>query len=194
MKKSWVLASGLVFGLSSAAMADQVFNADVIVQGKGCIGAECAEDENFSFSTLKIKAESPVIHMDDTSNSASFPANDWRVGISDDTVGSEASFYIEDVTGDRRVLEISPAGDVALGSQSVIVSGAVSVGSDLGSRRVAYVADPEAGTDAVNLRTAEAMIDADVTADDKALVDEAVAAINARLTRLADRISALEAQ
>ncbi|MEK9712388.1 MAG: hypothetical protein VW258_07460, partial [Thalassolituus sp.] len=90
------------------------------------------------------------------------------------------------------VLELSPEGDVALGTMSTVVDGAVSVGSESAQRRVVFVADAEADTDAVNLRTAQGLVSGlDVTAE-AAELDAAISALNARLTALSERVSALE--
>lgn len=192
MKQS-VFFPGLACLLLMAPVnADQLISDDAVVQGSSCIGSACSATETFGYSTLKIKAESPLVHFDDTSSSGSFPSNDWKLGVSDETSGEQASFYIEDATAGLRVFEISPDGDIALGSLSDVVSGAVSVGSDSASRRVAFVADPVDDTDAVNLRTATAMIDADVSADDRAAVEAAITALSERLDSLAARIYILE--
>ena len=130
--------------------------------------------------------------FDDTSSSASFPKNDWQLGISDDVAGDAASFFIEDRTNNRRVLELTPEGDVALGSMSTIVEGAVSVGSDTAKRRVVFVADAQEDTDAVNLRTAQNLVSGlDVTTEATEL-EAAITALNERLTALSERVSALE--
>tara|TARA_B100001105_G_scaffold197721_1_gene161486 strand:- start:42 stop:209 length:168 start_codon:yes stop_codon:yes gene_type:complete len=48
--------------------------------------------ETFGFETLKVKSASPLVLFDDTSSSASFPDNDWQIGVSDDVAGDQASF------------------------------------------------------------------------------------------------------
>jgi len=186
------LSGAMLIALSGSVIADTVQIENLIVQQSACIGVECLENEDFSFETLKVKSESPQILFDDTSSSASFPANDWQLGASDEVAGDAASFYIEDKTGQRRVLEISPEGDVALGSLSTVVEGAVSVGSETVSRRVAFVADATADTDAVNLRTAQSLVGTTEITTKKTELDNAINALNARLSSLADRIAALE--
>ena len=190
MKKYFI--SALLLTAAGNAMADEVISGSLIVMESTCIGADCQEGEALGFETLRVKSESPQILFDDTSNSGSFPKNDWQIGVSDEVAGDQASFFIEDATSQRRVFEISPEGDVALGSMSVVVEGAVSVGSSDASRRVAYVADAEADTDAVNLRTAQSIVSSLDVAPEKAQLDAAISALNDRLTALSDRVTELE--
>lgn len=186
------ISAALLLSLSGSIYAGDVINAPLVVPFNTCIGSDCLPNEEFQFETLKIKSPSPQIRFDDTSNSGAFPNNDWQIGISDEVVGEAASFFIEDVTHNRRVLELSPEGDVALGTMSTVVDGAVSVGSESAQRRVVFVADAEADTDAVNLRTAQGLVSGlDVTAE-AAELDAAISALNARLTALSERVSALE--
>ena len=190
MKKYFV--SALLLSAVGGVVADEVIYDDLIAIGSTCVGIECQDGELFGSETLKIKSDSPQVLFDDTSNSASFPRNDWQIGVSDNIAGEQASFFIEDATSNRRVFEISPEGDVALGSLATVVEGAVSVGSEEASRRVVYVADAESDTDAVNLRTAQGLVSGlDVSAEAEEL-DAAIQSLNSRLTDLSDRISALE--
>ena len=77
---------------------DQVFLDDVIVDGSICVGQDCVNGENFGFDTQRIKENNLRIHFDDTSNSASFPGNDWRITINDSSNGGSNFFAIEDAT------------------------------------------------------------------------------------------------
>jgi hypothetical protein len=61
----------------------QVFATDVIVQGSMCVGIDCATSESFGFDTQRFKENNLRIHFNDTSASASFPSNDWRITIND---------------------------------------------------------------------------------------------------------------
>ncbi|WP_369985797.1 hypothetical protein [Thalassolituus sp.] len=190
MKK--LLITGLLLSGAGSVMADEVITQELVVQQSVCVGAECQDGEVFGFETLKVKSASPQMLFDDTSSSAAFPSNDWQVGVSDEIAGDQASFFIEDATGNRRVFEASPSGDVALGSSSAIVQGAVSVGSEDIARRVVYVADATADTDAVNLRTAQSIASTLDVSSEAAELDAAIEALNARLSDLSDRITALE--
>lgn len=144
--------AALCLSLNGLAVADTVISDDVIVQGSACVGTPCINDEVFDFDTLKIKSDTPQIRFQDTSSSASFPTNDWVMGV---MTGFDMTsiFYIKDDSGSNNVLQIESGntGGVALGAGAELVSGAVSVGSAGAERRVAYVADAVDGTDAVTL-------------------------------------------
>ncbi|WP_291844252.1 hypothetical protein [Maricaulis sp.] len=92
-------AANLAFG--SAASADQVFNDDVIITQSLCVGFDCVNGENFGFDTLRLKENNLRIHFDDTSNSASFPSNDWRIVVNDTGNGGASYLGIEDSTAGR---------------------------------------------------------------------------------------------
>lgn len=76
----------------------QVFTQDVIVQGSLCVGIDCTSSEVFGFDTQRYKENNLRIKFDDTSASASFPANDWQITINDAANGGGNYFGIEDVT------------------------------------------------------------------------------------------------
>ncbi|HEV8581922.1 MAG TPA: hypothetical protein VGX68_22870 [Thermoanaerobaculia bacterium] len=78
--------------------ADQVIPDDLIVQGSECVGLDCVNNENFGFDTIRLKENNLRIHFDDTSTSAGFPANDWRLIANDSASGGSSKFSIEDST------------------------------------------------------------------------------------------------
>ncbi len=80
---------------------DQVILDDLIVDGNLCAGIDCVDGESFSTDTLRLKANNLRIHFDDTSSSASFPRNDWRIEVNDDANGGADYFGIEDTTAGR---------------------------------------------------------------------------------------------
>ncbi|WP_196137751.1 hypothetical protein [Aliikangiella sp. G2MR2-5] len=101
MKK---LALGSVAALtlySAFVYADQVINDDLIVTFSECVGNDCVNGENFGFDTLRLKENNLRIHFDDTSNSASFPSNDWRIVANDSSNGGASYLAIEDSTAGR---------------------------------------------------------------------------------------------
>jgi len=111
---------------------DQVFLDDVIAVGSLCVGQDCANGENFGFDTQRIKENNLRIHFDDTSASASFPSNDWRITINDSSNGGSSYFAVEDATAGRipfRIIAGAPAnalyidaqGDVGIGNANPIV-------------------------------------------------------------------------
>ncbi len=92
--------------LASPVYADQVILDDAIIDGSGCFGQDCVNGEVFSFDTLRLKENNLRIHFQDTSNSASFPTNDWRIAINDSSNGGGNYFSIDDVDGGRSPFRI----------------------------------------------------------------------------------------
>ena len=110
----------------------QVFTTDVIVVGSICVGLDCATSESFGFDTQRLKENNLRIHFNDTSNSASFPSNDWRITINDTTNGGFNYFAIEDASAGRipfRVkagapihsLVVDADGDIGMGTLDPVV-------------------------------------------------------------------------
>lgn len=125
-----VLATGL---MSSATLADQQFLDDVIVVGSLCAGQDCNNGESFGFDTIRMKENNLRLHFDDTSNSASFPQNDWRLVANDSGNGGSNYLAIEDATAGRipfRVesgaransLVVESDGDVGFGTLNPVVT------------------------------------------------------------------------
>ena len=103
MLKRASLAAALL-GTSLFAMsasADHVILDDIIVDGSACIGFDCVNGESFGFDTIRVKENNLRIHFQDTSASASFPTNDWRLIANDSSNGGLNKFSINDVDGGR---------------------------------------------------------------------------------------------
>ena len=82
-------------------LKDQVFIDDVIIQSSACVGFDCNNGESFGSDTFRLKENNVRIHFDDTSASASFPNNDWRLSANDTINGGANYFAIEDATAGR---------------------------------------------------------------------------------------------
>ena len=107
-----VSASAVVqMGMMGAAWADQVIADDLIVQGSACVGVDCVNNETFDFSTLILKENNLRIFFNDTSTSASFPANDWQITINDSANGGNSFFAIEDVTAGETLFRLCAVAD-----------------------------------------------------------------------------------
>ena len=87
-------------GLVSAT-EEQTFVTDVEIQGSLCVGFDCTTSESFGFDTLRLKENNLRIHFNDTSASASFPTNDWRIVANDTTNGGANYLGIEDSNAGR---------------------------------------------------------------------------------------------
>ena len=76
--------------------ADQVFADDVIIQGSLGVGVDSSNGQNFGFDTILLKENNLRIFFDDTSNTESYPRNDWRIIINDSVNGGASYFAVED--------------------------------------------------------------------------------------------------
>ena len=109
------LTAGALSLAGTMASADIVHLDDVIIDGSACIGFDCVNGESFGFDTLRLKENNLRLHFDDTSTSASFPRNDWRLGANDTANGGLNKFFIEDATeGNQPFIIEASAGANAL--------------------------------------------------------------------------------
>ncbi|HJQ35784.1 MAG TPA: tail fiber domain-containing protein [Thermoanaerobaculia bacterium] len=79
---------------------DQVIPDDLIVQGSGCFGFDCVNNESFGFDTIRLKENNLRIKAEDTST-GSFPTNDWQLTFNDSASGGASKFSVEDITGSK---------------------------------------------------------------------------------------------
>jgi uncharacterized coiled-coil protein SlyX len=110
--------------ISAPAQSAQVFATDLIVQGSACIGFDCSTSESFGSDTLRLKENNLRIHFDDTSNSASFPQNDWRITANDSTNGGAEYLAIQDATAGTTPFRV----DAGAGNNAVYVESGGFVG------------------------------------------------------------------
>ncbi|MDX1999909.1 MAG: tail fiber domain-containing protein [Thermoanaerobaculia bacterium] len=94
------LASKVIVDRDGVAPNDQVIPDDLVVQGSGCFGFDCVNNESFGFDTLRLKENNLRIKFEDTSVGA-FPSNDWQLTANDSASGGANKFSIEDITGAR---------------------------------------------------------------------------------------------
>ncbi len=105
---------------------------DVIITFSACIGNDCVNGESFGFDTMRIKENNLRIHAQDTSTSASFPSNDWRLVFNDSSNGGANYFAVEDSNSARQVFRVdagAPAsalyvdaqGDIGVGTSTPVV-------------------------------------------------------------------------
>ncbi|MEA2568078.1 MAG: hypothetical protein QOI24_79 [Acidobacteriota bacterium] len=111
---------------------DNVIADDLIVQGSGCIGLDCVNNEEFGFTTLKLKENNLRLGFDDTSTSAGFPANDWQLTANGSDSGGASKFSIEDLTNSKvpftvrantptNSLYVDSTGNVGLGTATPVL-------------------------------------------------------------------------
>ncbi|MEZ5462279.1 tail fiber domain-containing protein [Dokdonella sp.] len=102
-------------GDSGEVPFDQVIADDLIVQGSECVGMDCVNNENFGADTIRLKENNLRINFEDTSNSASFPTNDWRIVANDADNGGDSYLAFEDSTAGRMPFKVeagAPANSV----------------------------------------------------------------------------------
>ncbi len=81
---------------------DQIIADDLIVNGGSfCVGIDCVNGESFGFDTIRLKENNLRIHFQDTSNSGSFPTNDWRLVANSQDNGGAEFFGIQDAETGR---------------------------------------------------------------------------------------------
>lgn len=126
------IAVGLMTTLPSAIQADIVHLDDTIITFSLCVGNDCVNGESFGFDTVRLKENNLRIHFQDTSTSASFPTNDWRITINDSSNGGGNYFAIDDVSASRtpfrvdagaptNAVRVDSAGDLGLGTANPVV-------------------------------------------------------------------------
>ena len=111
---------------------DHLIYDDLIVTGSECLGFDCADGESFGFDTLILKEHNLRIYFNDTSYTASYPTNSWRITINDSTNGGASFFAIDDVDDGTRPfaveagapsysLYVEDYGRVGLGTNTPVV-------------------------------------------------------------------------
>jgi len=194
MNKLLVICIAAIF-YSVSGQADQVIIDDLIVNGSPdgslCVGAGCIDGEVFDFDTVKLKTNDPIIKLIDTSSTASFPTNDWSIGITDNGAPAPAQFFINDVSGATTVLlmEAGATGGVALGAGSALETNAISVGTAGLERRIVNVADGAADSDAVTMAQFNTFVTG--IAPDKAALDAELTTLQSDLNTLSSRLDAV---
>jgi hypothetical protein len=111
----YVLLLSIILSYISNSYADQVINDDLVVQSSLGVGQDVSNGEDFQFSTILLKENNLRIRFQDTSNSASFPTNDWELRANESTNGGANDFAIEDISSGRTPFSVlAGASDHAL--------------------------------------------------------------------------------
>ncbi len=110
--------------MAATASAGQVFTTDVIVQGSLCAGFDCTNGMAFGFDTIVLKENNLRLKFEDTSASASFPSNDWRLQVNDTGNGGANYFAIQDAVTNRNVFRV----DAGAPANSMYVNASGNVG------------------------------------------------------------------
>ena len=132
--KQSLFAGVILASISAAVFADNVINDDNIVDDSECVGMDCVNGENFGFDTLRLKENNLRIHFDDTSSSASFSDNDWRIVINDTTNGGAEYFAVEDATAGKKIMQLNagaPANSVFVSNKGHLGLGTATPALDI---------------------------------------------------------------
>ncbi|MEK6258190.1 MAG: tail fiber domain-containing protein [Planctomycetota bacterium] len=113
---SWQVYTAVVLlAVGRDCRADNVINDDQIVKGCLAVGLDAVVDQAFGSDTIRLQENNIRIHFDDTSVTAGFSTNDWRIIINGDGSGAENFFAIEDSTATTTPFKISagaPTGSI----------------------------------------------------------------------------------
>ncbi len=80
---------------------DFVILDDLIVDGSGCIGFDCAGGESFGFDTIRLKEHNLRIKFMDTSFASGYPTNDWQLTANSSGRGGMDRFSIDDISSEQ---------------------------------------------------------------------------------------------
>ncbi|MGK0387313.1 MAG: hypothetical protein ACI94Y_000037 [Maribacter sp.] len=120
------------FMLCFGTLKSQTHATDVTITGSQCIGIDCPTNPTYGFDSQRFVENNLRIHFDDTSASAGFAANDWRITINDSDNGGANYFSIDDATAGRSIFKLSAgapansffmssAGNIGIGTASPLV-------------------------------------------------------------------------
>jgi hypothetical protein len=112
---------------------DQVIPDDLIVQSSLCVGFDCVDGESFGVDTIRMKENNTRLHFEDTSTSAGYAANDWRIIANDQPSGGANYLAVEDSTAARQLLRVdagAPANSLYVSSNGDIGNKTATPGID----------------------------------------------------------------
>ena len=105
---------------------NNVFFEDAVIQNRVAIGEDATTGMDFGENDMVLRDKTISIFFNDTSNSASFPSNDWAIKINDDNDNGQDYFAVRDITSGRYPFRImAGASDNTLG---VAANGNVNIG------------------------------------------------------------------
>jgi len=92
--------------LERVGLEDVLHYDDVIITGSLCTGFDCQDGESFGFDTHIFKEHNLRLYFNDTSYTASYPTNSWRITINDSTNGGASYFSVDDVDDGTSIFKI----------------------------------------------------------------------------------------
>ena len=112
------------------------------IDGSLCVGNDCINGENFGFDTIRLKENNLRIDFTDTSNSASFPTQDWQLVANESSNGGLNAFWIQSDqptgSGNRvflveagarnNALYVENSGEVGIGTNNPVADVHIKIG------------------------------------------------------------------
>ncbi|MEZ5716309.1 MAG: hypothetical protein R3D85_14820 [Paracoccaceae bacterium] len=110
--------AALAAALPQTGIGETVLDGDHVIHGSLCVGTACpSSGVTFPYPPLKLMHVTPNIHIFDTSTSAGFPSNDWRLIFNEDFQGGADVFKLENAS--RGTVPFQVAGGALPGSLTV---------------------------------------------------------------------------
>lgn len=127
-----VAAIVLITSSQQSLLAQHTHVGDVRIDGSLGFGLDTPTTGSFGFDTMRMMENNLRIHFDDTSATASFPNNDWRIIANDSNNGGVNHISIEDATAGNRIFAIEAGaranslyvesdGDIGIGTGNPLV-------------------------------------------------------------------------
>jgi len=115
-------------------MPSDVISGDLTVNDSLCVGFDCVAAESYGSDTVRLKENNTRLHFEDTSNSGSFPGNDWTLIANEQDNGGLNMFAIQDRTAGRNLMTLqagAPANSLFMNSQGNVGLGTASPAVEL---------------------------------------------------------------
>ncbi|MCW5520368.1 T9SS type A sorting domain-containing protein [Aureitalea sp. L0-47] len=102
----------------------QVIIDDLEVVGSLGVGLDTPANQGYGFDTVILRENNLRMYFNDTSNSASFPSNDWRFTFNDSSNGGANYFSLDDVDANYQAFRV----DAGAGSNAFRIESGGNVG------------------------------------------------------------------
>lgn len=115
-------------------MPSDVISGNLTVNDSLCVGFDCVAAESYGSDTVRLKENNVRLHFEDTSNSGSFPGNDWTLIANEQDNGGMNMFAVQDRTAGRNLMTLqagAPANSLFMNSQGNVGLGTASPAVEL---------------------------------------------------------------
>ena len=95
-----VFTKGVQISDTTATDADLYVEDKTVLDGNLCVGSDCTLSEVYTDELVRLKhGNASILFVDSSVAGGTFPTNDWRLRINENTQNGLDLFGIEDVTG-----------------------------------------------------------------------------------------------